>query len=330
MKKSWMMILMLAVAGLLVACGGETPSAETDGDAAPVSIRLPMGYIPDPQYAPFYVAVENGYFADEGIELEFDYSFETDGVALVGANELPFALVSGEQVILGRAQDLPIVSVFEWFQRYPIAVVSKTDAGIEAPADLAGRAVGLPGFFGASYVGYAGLLEANGLTQDDVNASEIGFTQVEALLTDQVEAVVVYLNNEPVQLSDMGESINVIPVADSLDMVATGIITNEETLANNPELIERFVRAFVRGLSDTLTDPDAAYEISKSYVEGLDDSRRSVLEASLPLWEADPLGMADGASWEQTQEVLIGMGFLDGPLADLDAAYTNQFIETTE
>ncbi len=116
-----------------------------------------MGYIPDPQYAPIYVAVDKGYFAEEGLAIEFDYSFETDGMALVGANELPFAIVGGDQVILARAQGLPVVYVLEWFQRYPIAVVSKAAAGIEQPADLVGRKVGLPGFFGASYVGYVGL-----------------------------------------------------------------------------------------------------------------------------------------------------------------------------
>lgn len=321
MKKRLIGLLIFVL--MLAACGSEAPAETT-------KINLPMGYIPDPQYAPYYVAVDKGYYAEEGLEVEFDYSFETDGVALVGAGERPFAIVSGDQVILARAQSLPIVYVMEWFQRYPIAIVSKAEAGIETPGDLAGRNVGLPGFFGASYVGYVGLLQAAGLTEADVDTNDIGFNQVESLLADQSEAVVGYGNNEPLQLRDRGEDINVIYVADYIDLVANGIVTNETLLAENPELVQRFVRATLRGLADTLANPDEAYEISKKFVEGLDDSRKNVLEASLPLWAAETLGQTDAVSWQQTQDILLQMGFLDAPLADLEAAFTNEIIEKVQ
>lgn len=314
------LFLMMAF-GLITACSGGDGTAETL-----TTVRLPMGFVPDPQYAPYYVAVEKGYFAEEGIAIEFDYSFETDGIALVGAGQLPLAVVSGEQVILARAQGLPVVFVYEWYQRYPIAVVSKAAAGIDSPDKLNGRTVGIPGLFGATYVGYVGLLSANGLTQDDVVTEEIGFTQVETLTADRVDAVVGYASNEPIQLAANGEDVNILYVADYIDMVANGIITNEETIANNPELVAGFVRALNRGLADTLADPQEAYEISKNFVEGLDDSRMNVLEASLPLWDAPTLGITEPASWEQTQAILLDIGFLDAPLADLSAAYTNDFV----
>ena len=320
--KRILLFLIFILPAALAACIGTESTTDTL-----TPIRLPMGFVADPQYAPFYVAVDRGYFAEEGLALEFDYSFETDGIALVGANELPLAVASGEQVILARAQGLPVVNVMQWWQRYPIALASLVEAGIRAPADLAGRNVGVPGFFGASYVGLVGLLSANGLTLADIDANEIGFNQVESLLAGQSEAVVVYINNEPVQLRDRGEAIDVIAVADYIDLVANGILTNEQTIAENPELVQRFIDAFTRGLRDTLADPDAAYEISKKYVEGLDDSRRGVLEASLPLWEAEPLGHTDPASWQRTQDLLIEMGLLQGPVADLEEAFTNEFVE---
>jgi len=338
MKK---VFFVFVFAALLVACAGEDTSisepaiVNSTDPGEPVNeglrtIRLPMGFIADPQYAPFYVAKELGYFADEGFDVEFDYSPETDGMALVGAGELPFAIVSGEQVILARAQELPVVYIFEWFQRFPIAVISKAATGIEKPADLAGREVGLPGFFGASYVGYAGLLAANGLSQDDVIASDIGFTQVETLLSDQVEAVVGYANNEPLQLANLGEEVNVIYVADSADLVANGIITNEETIAQQPELVEAFIRATLRGLKETIADPAAAFEISKKFVEGLDDSRLNVLEASVELWQAETLGQSELSSWQETQQALIDIGFLDAPLADLEEIFSNDFVTAVQ
>jgi NitT/TauT family transport system substrate-binding protein len=112
--------------------------------------------------------------------------------------------------------------------------------------------------------------------------------------------------------------------------VANGIITNEKLLAENPALVEGFVRATLRGLADTLANPEEAYEISKKFVEGLDDSRLNVLEASLPMWQAAVLGQTDATSWQNTQDILLKMGFLDAPIADLDAAFTNDVIEKVQ
>ncbi|MDX1379103.1 MAG: ABC transporter substrate-binding protein, partial [Anaerolineales bacterium] len=91
--------LVLILLGAALVISGCASSRSANDSGALTKIRLPMGFIPNIQYAPFYVAVEKGYFRDAGIEIEFDYKFETDGVALVGAGELPFAVVSGEQVL---------------------------------------------------------------------------------------------------------------------------------------------------------------------------------------------------------------------------------------
>ena len=318
-------IILFVATVVLAACA---PGGGSEPDM--MQLRLPMGFIADPQYAPFYVAVEKGYFAEAGFEVEFDYSFETDGVSLVGANELPFAIVSGEQVVLARAQGLPVVYVLEWFQKFPIAVISKAEADILTPEDLHGRSVGLPGFFGATYVGYLGLLSANDMQPEAVDPSDIGFNQVESLLSDQAEVVVGYVNNEPVQLAGRDVPVNVIQVSDYIDMVANGIITNETTIAENPQLVEQFVGAVLRGLADTLADPDEAFEISKNFVEGLEDGRKPVLEASLPLWQAETLGLSEAASWQNTQDVLLQAGLLDAPLPNLEKAFSNEFVLANE
>lgn len=321
--------MILVVGALLLAACGRTP-AEPQPSEGLQHIRLPMGFTANVQYAPFYVAADRGYFEEAGFEVEFDTSFETDGVALVGAGELPFAIVSGEQVLLARAQEIPVVYVAAWFQEYPVAAVSKADAGITAPQDLAGQQIGLPGLFGASYIGLRALLDSSGLAEEDVILDSIGFNQVEALAADQENVVVGYLNNEPVQLKSQGYDVNVIRVADYVHLVANGIITNENTLESDPEMVARFVGAFLKGLADTLADPYAAYEISFKYVEGLAGAdpavQKEVLALSIELWRADRLGFSDREGWENMHAVLLDMGLLSQPL-DIDAAFTNQFIE---
>ncbi len=322
---------ILIVVFLFTACS--PPQEEPNPTNRPKEIdhiRLPMGYIPNVQFAPFYVAVEKGYYQDNGIEIEFDYSFETDGVTLVGAEDLRFALVSGEQVLLARAQELPVVYVFGWWQDYPVGVVAKVEQGIRSPADLKGKQIGLPGLFGASYIGLRALLNVAGLSEDDVTLDSIGFNQVEALAADQEQAVVIYANNEPIQLEALGYDIDLIRVADFVHLASNGLITNEATIAENPDLVKRMVQATLHGLADTLADPDEAFEISKKYVENLaqadQDIQRQVLEASIDFWKASQLGYTDPEAWQNMQEILLDMGLLSEPL-DLQRAYTNEFIE---
>jgi NitT/TauT family transport system substrate-binding protein len=288
-----------------------------------------MGFIPNVQYAPFYAAVDRGYYRDAGLEIEFDYSFETDGVALVGANELPFALVSGEQVLLARAQELPVVFVLGWWQDYPVGIAAKTEEDIKTPQDLAGKRIGLPGTFGASYVGLRALLSAGGLEESDVTLDSIGFNQVEALVAGQDEAVVIYVNNEPIQLQAQGYEVDVIRVADYMQLASNGLITNAATIAENPDLVGRMVQATLRGVEFSIENPDEAFEISKKFVENLDQAdqtiQKRVLAASIEFWKAERLGYSDPEAWANMQNVLLEMGLLTEPL-DLDQAFTNEFI----
>jgi len=317
--------LLLTLVGLLAAgCGGATPVAPA-GDLRP--IRLPMGFIPSVQYAPFYVAVDRGYFAAEGLEIEFDYSFETNGVALVGAGELPFAVVSGEQVLLARAQGLPVTYVMAWFQKFPVAVIAPAAAGLAAPADLSGLTIGTPLLEGANYVGLRALLAQAGVPDGAVTVQAIGFNQVPALTAGQVDAVVVYANNEPIRLAAEGLALNTLVVGDYVSLAANGILTNEDTLAQEPELVRGFVRALLHGLQDTLADPAAAYAITKTFVEGLADDalEQQVLAASIEMWRADRLGFSQPAAWETMQQTLLDTGLLAAP-QDLSQTYTNEFI----
>ncbi|MBV6400286.1 MAG: Riboflavin-binding protein RibY [Anaerolineales bacterium] len=319
-----MILLMLGLSLMLTACG--KPNVENE---ALTHIRLPMGYIPNIQYAPFYVTVEKGYFKDAGIEIEFDYKFETDGVALVAAGELPFAVVSGEQVLLARAQGLPVTYVAAWYQQYPVSVVAKSEANVLVPQDLKGKKIGLPGLFGASYIGLRALLAAGKLTEADVTLDAIGFNQVELMAAGQQDIVVGYAANEPLQLRAQGIAVTELRVADYAQLAANGLLASEKVIAENPELVRAFVDAFLKGLQYTIDRPDEAFEISKAYIPNFSeldaDVQKQVLEVSIEQWKAERLGYSDPQAWENMQNVLLDMGLIAEPL-DLSKAFTNEFV----
>jgi NitT/TauT family transport system substrate-binding protein len=314
----------LALCFLILVCAcGSKPSGNLTQE------RLPLGYIPDIQFSPLYVAVEKGYFRNAGIQVTFDYSMETDITALVGADQIQFGVVSGEQVLLARAQGLPIVYVAAWYQQYPVSVVAKSGQNIRTPSDLRGKTIGLPGLYGANYIGLRALLHAGGLGESDVRLDSIQYTQVEALATGRDQAVSVYTNNEPLQLRAQGYDLTELRLADYVQLASNGLITNEKTISKNPDLVRRMVRAFLHGLSDTIADPAAAYEISKAYVENLAQLdaalQRQKLATSIELWKAGRLGYSQPKSWESMQAVLLDMGLLSKPL-DLSKAFSNDFL----
>jgi NitT/TauT family transport system substrate-binding protein len=321
MKRILRFLILVCV--LLTACGGKAPAT------ALTQVRLPLGYIPDIQFAPLYVAVQKGYFRDAGIQVNFDYSMETDITALVGANQIQFGVVSGDQVLLARAQGLPIVYVAAWYQQYPVSVVAKSTQNIHSPADLRGKTIGLPGLYGANYIGLRALLHAGGLTEADVKLDSIGYTQVESLGHDRDQAVSVYTNNEPVQLRSQGYNLTELRVADYVQLASNGLITNEKTISQNPDLVRRMVKAFLHGLADTIADPAAAYTVSKSYVANLAQLdptlEQQKLATVIGLWQAGRLGYSQPKAWDSMQSVLLDMGLLSKPL-DVSKAYSNNFL----
>jgi NitT/TauT family transport system substrate-binding protein len=321
-------LLSLLILLLVAACA---PQATPVPEASLVTVRLPVGYIPNVQFAPLYVAMHKGYYRDAGIELEIDYSFETDAVTLVGANRLQFSIVSGEQVLLGRAADLPIVYVLAWYQEYPVGVAALGAATLQEPSDMRGLRIGSPVLYGASYIGYRALLDAGDLSESEVTTDVIGFNQVEALTAGQQDAAVIYIANEPTQIKAMGHEVSVLQVSDYLTLVSNGLLTNETTIQNNPDLVRRMVEATYRGIADTLANPDEAYEISKGYVENLAQAdqavQKQVLAASIELYQDgnSRLGYSDPQAWQNMQDILLRMGLIANPL-DLNQAYTNEFL----
>ncbi|MDX2163469.1 MAG: ABC transporter substrate-binding protein [bacterium] len=280
MNRKW----FRGVAFFILAALGVMPAlAQENADQT-----LFLTFVPNIQFSPVYAGIENGYYAQNGINLIIEHGDEPVGVDLIAAGERQFGIVSGEQVIAARANGRPVVFVYEWFQKFPISVVATENSGIDTVADLAGQRVGLPGRFGATYSGLVALLAANGLAESDLQLQEIGFNAPEVICVGGVEASTVYINNEPLQIQnriDAGDcgaitGIRVFPVSEYVDIVSNGLITNEATITENPDLVRAMVAAYHNGLRDVIQNPAQAYLISAAYVENLPltDADRAVLE----------------------------------------------------
>ncbi len=245
--------------------------------AEPVKQTFFLTYVPNIQFAPVYVALDKGYFKDANLDVVLQNGEEPTGVDLIAANQLQFGLVSGEEVIKARANGRPIVDVYEWFQKYPIAIVVSDTSGIQSVKELKGHKVGIPGRFGASYNGLTALLSANGMTESDIDLQEIGFNAPDVFCVGAVEAAVVYTNNEPLQIqqrADAGncngvKSVKVFSVSDTVDLVSNGLVTNEQTITDHPDWVTGMVTAFDSGLRDSINNPAQAYLSSLKYVENL-------------------------------------------------------------
>jgi NitT/TauT family transport system substrate-binding protein len=277
--------------------------------------------------------MEKGFYAEERLDLSLDYGFENDYLKLVGTGESQFMVGSGDQVVLGRAQGLPVRYVMNWYTRYPVVIFAPESAAINEPGDLAGRKIGIPGLFGASYVALRGILEAAGLTEQDIQLESIGFTQAAAVSAGTVGAAVDYAVNGPVVLAQSGISTTQLALDDYLSIPANGIVANEETISQQPELVKRLVRATIKSIQYTLEHPDEAFAIALKYVPeagGANAStNRAVFDASLAFWTPLPdraLGSTRLEDWQDAAEFIERIGLADVivPAEDL---FTNEFVE---
>ena len=329
MKNRVSFSVLIVIAALVALSGCAAPAADPTATAELQPVALAMGFIPNVQFTPVYVALERGYFADEGLDVTLDYGMETDLLKEVGTNQFQFAVASGDQVILARANDLPVVYVADWYRRFPVCVVTLADSGIASPEQLVGKTVGTPALEGASYIGWLALLDKTGISPEDVDLQVIGYTQVASLTEARVDAAICYAFNEPTQLTTSGYAVNVFNLDQYTTLPSNGLITNEKTIAEHPELVQSMVRAFLRGLQDTLDDPDAAFEITRASIAEMDDDtarlQRAVLDAAIEYWQGDPLGASSVDDWATAIAFMRENGLLSRDL-EADTMVTNQFL----
>lgn len=326
MKRKTLILVIFVLSLILAACKPASQPKDL------TSFNLNITYIPNVQFAPFYVGLEKGFFAETGLDINIVYGNEADMIALVGAGKETFMIASGEQILMARGQGLPVLSVANWYKDYPVGVASLKEANIIKASDLAGKEIGLPGLYGANYIGFEALARAANLQDSDYALNSIGFTQVESLVTEQVDAVVIYVANEPVQLKARGYDIDLIKVSDEVDLVGNCLVTNEESAKENTQIVKAMTQAVLKSIRYAAENPEEAFEICKKYVENLgqlsaedQDIQRQVLLASIALWQTEPLNHeAQSKKWQNMMSLLLDLKLLNEEL-DVEGAFSDAF-----
>ncbi len=284
------------------------------------TIMLGMGYIPNVQFAPFYVAEGRGYYRQAGLRVDFAYGASPNQLELVGTGRVTFAIADGTDVIAASAQGVPVTDVMTMYQHLPVAIFALASKNIRRVSDLRGKTVGVAGRYGSSYAALLAALRLAGLRPDrDVTIKNIGYNQAVSVQSGKVDAAVDYSNNGPVILARHGVKVDTLQIGTITNLVGPGVIAGRALIAHDPSLVRAFVQATLRGLAATIEDPRAAFAIART-AKGLPPLRGpdvadqyAVLQSTIPFWHdavtrVHGLGYADPAQWSESARTLQEIG----------------------
>jgi NitT/TauT family transport system substrate-binding protein len=327
MKRNLLTLLVSAL--VLVAAIGVTSAQE---DVA--TVRVQLGWVHEYSAAGFYMAGANGHYGAENLNVElleggFGENGYIDPIANLLAGEADFANTDLLTLMEARAQGMPIVALATINQRSPSSIISMPEQEILTPEDLVGKTVAVAE--GGARIGLEAMLGTVGIDPADVNIVDRTDFGVDPLINGDVDALGGWIINEGVLLEEAGYEPNYIVLSDyGVDTYNTLIVTTEDMIANNPDVVERFLRATIQGHEDVIADPDKAAEVTLTYdPELVYEEQFNRINAFLPLMKpaGSQVGVIVPEVFDYNQQMLLDAGVLEAPLEDLSAAYDLSFLE---
>jgi NitT/TauT family transport system substrate-binding protein len=314
-------LLLLAMA-VLAACRPQ------EVEKPPDEVSVQLKFVHQAQFAGFYVAQERGYYADENIEVTFiEGGPGIEAAEQVITGQADFGVDAPEDVLMQRSQGKPVVAIAVIYRRNPLVFVALADSGIERPSDFLGRTVAIAACDGELQL--EAMLKRLGLDINQVEIIPFSY-DYDSFYNGEVDVTIGYATGGLIRIRQQGYQVNVIWPSDYVvHLYADTLITTDEMIAENPDLVTRLLRATLRGWREAIEDPEAAVEITLKYAREADaELQTQMMEASVPLVHTgeDQIGWMRGEVWQGMHDILLEQGLLDEPL-DMDEVYTMEFLQ---
>jgi NitT/TauT family transport system substrate-binding protein len=285
-----------------------------------------LTYIPNIQFAPFYIADHEGSFAPA--TLRHHGSAEGLFTALTAGDE-DFVVAGGDEILQARAQGVDLVAVASYYGQYPARIIVPQGSPIASVADLRGHTVGLPGRYGESWFALLIALKEAGLTESDVTIMEIGYTQQAALTTGKVDAVVGFANSEVLTFEAAGFPVTVIDP--QVPLVSICLATTHAYAEAHPDVVTKVIAGMKAGMTTAREDEATTLDIAAQYIPSFRGDTLETAKQVLPATTALFVG-ADGtvsppfvaAEWTAMATAMASVGLVPAG-TDAAAAYTNAY-----
>ena len=285
-----------------------------------------LDWYPNALHAFMYVAIEKGYYAEEGLQVNIRFpSNANDAISLVAAGRADVGLYYQQDVIQARAnQSIPVKSIAAVVQAPLNIVLSLAEKDITSPSDLVGKTIGYAGTE-LSEALIRSIMENAGADYNDVTMIDVGFDLMSSMTTGNVDATIGCLvNHEVPQMEEEGFSVN------WFDLDYYGVPTyyegvflaNDKMIEAEPEVLSAFLRASTKGFADMKADPEEALAIllANQSAENFPLSEtveRKSMQVLLPLMETEDaafLSQSD-ACWQENIDWMRDQGLIDGEVS---------------
>lgn len=284
-----------------------------------------------PAFGPWMLAQAKGYYEQEGLKVSFVTARGGVDVAKqIGAGNAVIGGAIGDTPIIARAQGIPVKAVAVLGAGSLTQLVSHKDEKIESPRELKGKTVTVLAYTDTTYYALLGMLSKVGLTKNDVNIQAAGPAGVWQQFAAKKASAMAGVPDWTVSAMDAGAQVDILPADIYFKSMAQAILASDETIAKNPQLIQKLVRATLKGMKDIMADPKAATVVYVNHVpvhKGKEASIQKAFELFNQYVYAKQKvpGLMDEARLGELQTFYVTNGVVqkETPLKDL---YTNQFV----